>query len=139
MDKAISLRVANTDSKDHAASNFAEKTEVLSLAKSNRWDLKRFNHNPRISPGEEPTGLTEEQVSRRNELVRSVLKRFDQVLTPPVPADVEQYIRQKNQRDWLPWEEEVIARIRCWRTQLEKIAPELMEELTQAFGAIRNS
>jgi hypothetical protein len=88
---------------------------------------------------EETAELTDKPTNRRNQLVKSVLKRFDQVLTPPVPPDVEQYIRLKDQCDWLPWEEEVIAKVGRWRAQLEKIAPEIMEELSQAVRAIRNS
>jgi len=139
MDKAASLHVADSASKEHAGSKFDELTEVVSLARSNGWDLKRLNLITKILPEEAPEDLTDEQVSRRNHLVRSVIKRFDQVLTPPVPPEVEQYIRLKDPCDWLPWEEEVIAKVGRWRTQLETIAPELMEDLYQAVRAIQNS
>jgi hypothetical protein len=83
--------------------------------------------------------LTNDQTVRRDRLVRSVLQRFRKVLVPPVPPDLERCIRSKNQCDWLPWEAEVMEKVGTWRSEIERLEPELIAELSAALGAIHKS
>ncbi|MDQ7783342.1 MAG: hypothetical protein RDU20_10710 [Desulfomonilaceae bacterium] len=135
MDKPASLAVVHSASHGLVGSDFDMNTEVKTTA----WDSKEPNLIGNHPVAKHVADTAAEQMKERDRLLRSVLKRFDQVLTPPVPADVEQYIRSKDQRNWLPWETEVIAKVGCWRAQWQEIGPELMEELCKAVRAVRNS
>ncbi len=138
MEKALSLQVADPAQMDCASSNSGNIKELLGQAGVNGRLVSIADLVNKIPPVEQFADQTDDLLRKRDQIVRSVLKRFDQVLTPPVPPDVEQYIRTKDQCDWLPWEEEVIAKVGRWRSQLETIGPELVEELSQAVRAIWN-
>ncbi len=61
--------------------------------------------------------------------MNNILKRFDRLLTPPVPADLERSIRNKKKDNWLPYEAEAIEKVDAWREQVIKVKPELLREL----------
>ncbi|MFH1112820.1 MAG: hypothetical protein V1792_02770 [Pseudomonadota bacterium] len=138
MEKALSLHVADPARMDRVGSKSGNINESLGQAEAN-GRLGSISGLVHSMPTAEPlSDQTDDLMRRRDQIVRRVLKRLEQVLKPPVPPEVERYIRTRDRSDWLPWEQEVIAKVGRWRSQLEKIGPELVEELSQAVRAIRN-
>lgn len=132
MVKGESVRRSESSSKKSGAGSYDYVKAVITIAKKNGWDLESLGIIARDLPQDKPVSLTKKQVSERNRLVKSILERFSRVLTPPVPADVEVHIRNKDARNLLPWEQEVLAKIDRWRDEVGRAKPEIAEELRRA-------
>ena len=139
MVKAMSLRVANCVSEEVFGSSQDRIREMIAVVKKTGLDLDELDSLPGSPHGINTVTLTSEEIVRRDRLVSSVLQRFRKVLTPPVPPDLEQCIRRKDQCDWLPWEAEVMEKVGTWRSEIERIEPEIVAELSAAVRAIHGS
>jgi hypothetical protein len=129
MAKGESLSRGDVCRQKSAVANYNYLKEIISIATKNGWDLESLGLIPRDLPSEQPEVLTRKQVLERNRLVKGILQRFSNVLTPPAPLDLEQYIRSKGESDWLPWEKEVVEKIERWRSDVTKAKPEILKEL----------
>jgi hypothetical protein len=129
MAKGESLSRKDVCRQKSAVANYNYLKEIILIATKNGWDLESLGLIPKDLPTEQPEVLTRKQVLERNRLVKSILQRFSNVLTPPAPLDLEQYIRSKGESDWLPWEKEVVEKIERWRSDVTKAKPEILKEL----------
>lgn len=110
--------------------------EIVGIAKRNGWDIESLGLVPRDLPQEQPVKLTRKQSQQRNRLIRSILKRYDEILTPPVPLDLEIAIRSRDEDTWLPWEMEAIEKAEIWREEVRQIKPEIIKELHRLWHQI---
>ncbi len=107
--------------------------ELINIARKNGWDLEGLGLVPKDLPLKEALILTKKQATERNRLVKSILQRFAKILTPPVPAELEEHIRSKDQTAWLPWEKEVMERLENWRDEINELRPAILNELRRAL------
>jgi len=103
---------------------------IIAIAKRNGWQIEELGLIPRDLPGE-PLILTKKEIQQRNKLIRGILEKFSRALIPPVPQDLETYIRGKAAQDQLPWEKEVLEKLEDWRTEVAEIRPQILGELRQ--------
>lgn len=120
--------------KDLGKTNYDYAKTVISMARKNGWDIQTLELIPKDLPVIAEASLSKSQVTERNRLIRRIFQRFGSVMTPPIPADLEQLIKSKDQGDWLPWEQEAMEKIGQWRDQIEKIRPEILNELRGALA-----
>ena len=106
---------------------------IIAIAKKNGWDIEELELIPKDLPNE-PLTLTKRQIQQRNKLVKAILEKFSRALTPPVPPDLETYIRGKMDRDRLPWEQEALEKVEDWRKKVAEIRPQILGELRRAFA-----
>ncbi len=121
-------------SKEFGESNYDYVKTVITIAKKNGWDLESLDLIPKDLPITGEVSLSRKQVTERNRLVKSIFQRFSSILTPPIPPDLEQSIRNKDAGNWLPWEKEVIEKSGQWRDEIAKIRPEILNELRCALA-----
>ena len=121
-------------SKEFGESNYDYVKTVITIAKKNGWDLESLDLIPKDLPITGEVSLSRKQVTERNRLVKSIFQRFSSILTPPIPPDLEQSIRNKDAGNWLPWEKEVIEKSGQWRDEMAKIRPEILNELRCALA-----
>ena len=133
MNKGESLRQKETSAETSPTKAYDHIKTVVGIAKKNGWDLDSLGLIEKDLPPAKPAELTRKQVLERNRQVKGVLKRFSRILTPPVPSDLEQSLKKKEQDSLLPWEEEVLEKAEKWRTQVKKAKPEIVEELRRAI------
>jgi hypothetical protein len=107
---------------------------IVAVAKKNGWDLQGLGLIPKDAPRREDSPLNKKQAAERDRLVKSILQRFSKVLTPPVPLDLEQCIRNKDEGVRLPWEQEVMEKVDQWRDEITKIKPLILKELGRAHA-----
>lgn len=107
---------------------------VIAMAKKNGWDIETLGLIPKDLPVTAAGILSRKQITERNRLVKSIFQRFSSILTPPIPSDLERSIRSKDPAKWLPWEKEAIEKIAQWRDEIEKIRPEILNELRGALA-----
>ncbi|MBI5252757.1 MAG: hypothetical protein HY912_24945 [Desulfomonile tiedjei] len=116
-----------------AAAPYDRVKAMVAIAKKNGWEIERLGLIPKDLPTE-PLTLTKKQVQQRNKLVKGILEKFSRALTPPVPPDLEEYIRCKNEEDRLPWEEEALEKVEVWREEVAELRPQILGELRRALA-----
>jgi hypothetical protein len=138
MVKGESSRVQRSSGKKIAdQGNYDYLKEIITLANKNGVDMESLNIVPRDLPSDNAGKLTAKQRKQRSSLVRKILKKFDEVLTPPVPPDLEHFIRTKSKEDLLPWEKEALEKLEEWRSEIMELKPAILEELSKAWYATR--
>lgn len=133
MGKGDSLQRTEAASETNPASNYDYVKAVVSMAKKNGWDVESLGLITKVLPLSPTLSLTRKEAMERNRLVRTVLKRFSRILTPPVPVDLERSLREKDPKSLLPWEEEVLAKTERWRVQFKNAEGEILDELRRAI------
>ncbi|MCA1959955.1 MAG: hypothetical protein LDL33_04085 [Desulfomonile sp.] len=103
--------------------------QIARIARSNGWDIRCLGLVSKDLPGNPADLLSKKEFHERNILVKSILKRFGTLLTPPVPLDLEASIRGKSADKWLPWEREAIEKVDAWRMETHRIKLDLLMEL----------
>jgi hypothetical protein len=121
-------------SKELGGVNYDYVKTVITIAKKNGWDLESLDLIPKDLHIAGEASFSKKQVTERNRLVKSIFQRFSSILTPPIPPDLEQSIRNKDEGNWLPWEKEVIEKIGQWRDEIAKIRPEILNEIRCALA-----
>jgi hypothetical protein len=133
MAKGESLRRDDACSGKTSSASYDYIKTVIGIARKNGWDLDSLGLIEKDLPAPKQVSLTRKQVMERNRLVKSILKRFSRILTPPVPLDLEKSIRSKGDNSLLPWETEVLEKAEKWRKQVTKAKPEILDELRRAI------
>jgi hypothetical protein len=106
---------------------------IIGIAKKNGWDIEELGLISKDLPAE-PLNLTKKQVQQRNKLIKGILEKFSRALTPPVPPDLENYIRDKSAQDRLPWEQEALEKVDGWRNDVAELRPQILLELHRALS-----
>jgi len=103
--------------------------QIVRIARSNGWDIRCLGLVSKDLPHNPADLLSKKEFRERNVLVKSILKRFGTMLTPPVPLDLESSIRGRSTDNWLPWEKEAIEKVDAWRMETLRIKPDFLTEL----------
>ncbi|HMK36325.1 MAG TPA: hypothetical protein VK463_14720 [Desulfomonilaceae bacterium] len=133
MAKGEPLHGKNACRKKDDVAGYDHVKEIITIATQSGLDLAGLGLVPKDVSTPEQKILTKRQALDRNRLVKSVLRRFTRVLTPPAPLDLERSIRIKDESTWLPWEREVIEKIDQWRSEVTRAKPEIMKELNRVM------
>jgi hypothetical protein len=127
-----SLRQKSAFRQKSADSAYDTVKHIIRVARKNGWDLETLEIIPKDLFTEEPEVLSAKQKTERDRIIKSVLQRFAQALTPPIPPDLEQHIKSKDPDSLLPWEKEAADKLQTWRQQIEEIKPQIVRELSRA-------
>jgi hypothetical protein len=127
--KTSARRRGPSSTPSYSGANYDYLKEIVKLAKKNGWDMHALGLVPRDFPSNLAAPVSKREYQERNRLLKNILKRFDRLLTPPVPPDLERSIRNRKEDRWLPYEAEAIEKIEAWREQVIKVKPELLREL----------
>ena len=134
MSDTSSTRADFSNRKSASQTNYDCLKEILKIAKRNGWDIESLGLVRRDLPVETPVKLTKKQSQERNRLIRSILKKYAEILTPPVPPDLETAIRNRDEESWLPWEMEAIEKAETWREEIRRIKPEILDQLHRRWN-----
>lgn len=133
MAESMSRRGLDSPEEKASVPDYDQVRAIIEVAKKNGWDLESLHLIPKDLPPANRGTVTRKQVMERNRVVKRILQRFSEILTPPVPSDLERAIRGKDRSTWLPWEQEAVQRIDYWRSEIDKIRPEIVRELTRVI------
>ncbi len=133
MAKAEPLQLGSSSDEKTAAAEYDRLKALITIAKKNGWDLENMGLVLKDLPNSKAVPLTRKQVLEQNRLLKSILKRFSKILTPPVPLDLENHIKTKEGTALLPWEAEALQKVSRWRNEVNKVKPQIMEELRRAL------
>jgi hypothetical protein len=132
MAKGDSLSKKETNPRRSSKSTYSYLKKLIEVAKKNGWDLEDLGLIPK-DPSLQARALTKEQISERNRKLKSIFQRLSALFSPPAPAEVEQFIRNKPRAEWLPWERETIERIEKWRAEISGAKSEIINELREVI------
>ncbi len=130
MVKGASVGRREARSKRLSRASYDYARTVITVAKKNGWDLETLGLIPKDLPGTAAGILSRKQITERNRLVKSIFQRFSSILTPPIPSDLERSISSQDPEHWLPWEKEAMEKVGKWRDEMERIRPEILNELS---------
>jgi len=133
MVKATPAREKDLLSSENVTDDYDYLKTIIKLAKRNGWDLESLDLIPKDVRLTEAERLTRKEILERDRLVKRVFQRYGKVLTPSVPTDLEKSIRLREPSTWLPWEKEVMEKVRSWEEQVARIKPEFLNELRHAI------
>lgn len=87
---------------------------------------------------EEPArNLTKKQMKELFRFLRKIEHHYEECCTPPIPEELENSIRLKDQSEWLPWEREAIEKAEAWRAELQDRKLKARQMLNNALEKVR--
>lgn len=133
MRKSASFDHGEARSEDFVGAKYSYAKTLITIAKKNGLDLEGLDLVPRDLPPVRDESLSKKEIAERNRLVKNIFQRFSNILTPPIPRDLEKSIKSKEPNNWLPWEKEAMEKITLWRNELATTRPEILHELSLAL------
>ncbi|MFH0825018.1 MAG: hypothetical protein V2B18_19880 [Pseudomonadota bacterium] len=81
--------------------------------------------------------LNKKEMKQLFKFLRKIEHQYDECKIPPIPRELEDSIRGREVSEWLPWEQEVIAKADAWREEIQEKRMSAREMLEAALEAIR--
>lgn len=81
--------------------------------------------------------LTKKRIKEVFRFLRRIEREYSSCATPPIPEELEQSIRSRDDSQWLPWELEAIEKIEGWREELQEKRHTARELLYQGLERVR--
>jgi hypothetical protein len=62
--------------------------------------------------------LTKTQMKKLFRLLRKIERQCTELERPPIPRELEAFIKKRDSSEWLPWELEAVEKLEVWRKEL---------------------
>lgn len=82
--------------------------------------------------------LTKTQMKKLFRLLRKIERHCDDLERPPIPQELENFIKKRDSSEWLPWELEAVEKLEIWRTELRERRESARDMFTSTLAKIRN-
>jgi hypothetical protein len=69
---------------------------------------------------ERERSLSKKEIKSLFRSLRKLEQHYTECFTPPIPEELEQSIRMRDNSKWLPWEMEAIEKVEAWRAALSE-------------------
>jgi hypothetical protein len=109
-------------------SNYRNLKKLINRALKEGIPLEELRLVPRES-GEPGRKLSRDDLLKLLKIIRNIKNRYEELLEPPVPKELERDILAKAPEDRLPWESEALDKIDHWRTVITEIRAQVQKEL----------
>ncbi|MBM4326715.1 MAG: hypothetical protein FJ118_06080 [Deltaproteobacteria bacterium] len=83
------------------------------------------------SASRKPKPLSREDLIKLLHTLRRIRTRYQRLLEPPVPRELERDILAKAPEERLPWEEEALGKIEQWRRDVRAVRNQVRRELNE--------
>jgi hypothetical protein len=87
---------------------------------------------------EEDRKLTKKEMKQIFRFLRKIEGYYEECCTPPIPEELEQSIRAKDNSRWLPWEQEAMEKVDSWRQDLREKRQMARQLLHTALDKVRS-
>jgi hypothetical protein len=87
---------------------------------------------------ERKPNLSKKEMKTLFRFLRSIEDHYEDCRTSPIPAELEDSIRNKDTSNRLPWEQEAIEKADSWRKSLRARKKNARKLLCEALDKIRN-
>ncbi len=87
---------------------------------------------------ERERSLTKKEIKSLFRSLRKLEQQYAECFTPPIPEELEQSIRNRDNSKWLPWEMEAIEKVEAWRAALSQRKLQARRMFEGALEKVRN-
>jgi hypothetical protein len=109
-------------------SNYRNLKKLINKALKQGVPLEELRLVPKKS-GEPQRKLSREDLLKLLQVIRNIKNRYEELLEPPVPEELERDIRAKASEERLPWESEALEKIDHWRKVITVVRTHVQKEL----------
>jgi hypothetical protein len=109
--------------------NYRRLKKLINKALKEGAPIEELRLIPKSS-GEAPGRiLSREDLLNLLRVIRRIRVKYQELLDPPVPKELEKHIREKGEIDRLPWETEALEKIDRWRLDVSEVRAHVQREL----------
>jgi hypothetical protein len=108
--------------------NYRFLSELINCEDKNNTATKTLEQLVKRRINLAANALNRRQTRILNEFIATLKDRDAEPWSPPVPAELEAYIRIRKRSTWLPWEAEAIRKIEKWRGDVLHITQQRTDE-----------
>jgi hypothetical protein len=109
--------------------NYKSLKQLINKALKEGVPLEDLHLVPRRGARKEIKQLSKEDLLRLLHTIRRIKNRYQRLLQPPVPKELERDILAKPPHQRLPWEEEALEKINRWRRDVKQVRSRVQKEL----------
>ncbi len=116
-------------------SNYKFLKKLINQALKEGTPLEELRLIPKTA-GEEPRRpLSRDDLLKLLQIIRRIKDRYQELLEPPVPKELERDILAKTPDSRLPWENEALEKIEQWREQVAAVRSQVQKELNDHLNS----
>lgn len=82
--------------------------------------------------------ITKKDMRMLFRFLRKIENHYEECSNAPIPPELEQSIRSRDESEWLPWEAEAIEKVEAWREEAEEKKLSAREKLNSTLDKIRS-
>lgn len=110
-------------------SNYRNLKQLINKALKEGTPLEELRLIPRRGSHGRERQLSRDDLLKLLQIIRRIRTRYQRLLYPPVPKELERDVLAKAPDQRLPWEAEALEKIEQWRDDVRRIREEVRKEL----------
>lgn len=110
-------------------SNYRYLKQLINKALKEGTPLETLHLIPKHPPRKTPKQLSKDDLIKLLHIIRRIRTRYQRLLQPPVPRELERDILAKAPRERLPWESEALEKLEHWREDVNSVRAQVRKEL----------
>lgn len=110
-------------------SNYRHLKRLINKALKEGTPIEDLHLIPKSSSHPKPKRLSREDLLKLLRVIRRIRSRYQRVLQPPVPRELERDILAKKPSERLPWETEALEKLEQWREDVKALRAQVQKEL----------
>jgi hypothetical protein len=116
-------------------SNYRNLKQLINKALKEGTPLEELRLIPRRGSQGSERQLSRDDLLKLLQIIRRIRTRYQRLLYPPVPKELERDILAKSPDQRLPWEVEALEKIDQWRGDVKRIREEVRKELNDHLNS----
>jgi len=110
-------------------SNYRYLKQLINKALKDGTPLETLHLIPKHPPRKKPKQLSKKDLIKLLHIIRRIRTRYQRLLQPPVPRELERDILAKKPEQRLPWELEALEKLERWREDVNSVRAQVRKEL----------
>jgi len=110
-------------------SNYRYLKQLINNALKEGAPLETLHLIPKHPPRKKPKQLSKGDLIKLLHIIRRIRTRYQRLLHPPVPRELERDILAKGPEQRLPWEFEALEKLERWRKDVHTVRAQVRKEL----------
>lgn len=110
-------------------SNYRHLKRLINRALKEGTPLEELHLIPKDHPPRPAKQLSREDLIKLLHIIRRIKSRYQDLLQPPVPKELERDILAKPVEERLPWEEEALRKADRWRSDVDAVRARVQKQL----------
>ncbi|MBI4962398.1 MAG: hypothetical protein HY913_03910 [Desulfomonile tiedjei] len=109
--------------------NYRFLKQLINKALKEGTALETLHLIPKHPPRKKPKQLSKGDLIKLLHIIRRIRTRYQRLLQPPVPRELERDILAKQPEQRLPWESEALEKLDRWKDDVRNVRAQVRKEL----------